>query len=107
MQNEQNKHEISAPIVETLGVSKVFSVADKMISPVSDVSLQVGYGDFAVIFGPSGSGKSTLMSMLMGLEKPDVGEVFLKGESIYGYSEEQRTMIRRKKLVTYHNRNIG
>jgi putative ABC transport system ATP-binding protein len=98
MQNEQNKHEISAPIVETLGVSKVFSVADKMISPVSDVSLQVGYGDFAVIFGPSGSGKSTLMSMLMGLEKPDVGEVFLKGESIYGYSEEQRTMIRRKKI---------
>jgi putative ABC transport system ATP-binding protein len=98
MQNEQTKHEISAPIVETLGVSKVYKLADKMVSPVTDVSLQVGYGDFAVIFGPSGSGKSTLMSMLMGLEKPDVGEVFLKGESIFGYGEEQRTMIRRKKI---------
>ena len=98
MENEQTKHEISAPIIETLGVSKVFNVGGKMISPVSDVTLQIGYGDFAVIFGPSGSGKSTLMSMLMGLETPDVGEVFLKGESIFGYSEEQRTLIRRKKI---------
>lgn len=94
----EQEHEVSAPILETLGVSKVYKVADEMVSPVTDVSLQVGYGDFAVIFGPSGSGKSTLMSMLMGLEKPDVGEVFLKGESIFGYSEEQRTMIRRKKV---------
>lgn len=92
------EHEIKAPIIETLGVSKVFRVGDKMISPVSDVTLQVGYGDFAVIFGQSGSGKSTLMSMLMGLSKPDVGEVFLKGESLFGFSEEQRTMIRRKKV---------
>lgn len=98
MENGQTKHEVTAPIIETLGVSKVFSVGGKMVSPVSDVTLQIGYGDFAVIFGPSGSGKSTLMSMLMGLEKPDVGEVFLKGESIFGYSEEQRTLIRRKKI---------
>lgn len=98
MDEQQTEHEVSAPILETLGVSKVYKVADEMVSPVTDVSLQVGYGDFAVIFGPSGSGKSTLMSMLMGLEKPDVGEVFLKGESIFGYNEEQRTMIRRKKV---------
>lgn len=98
MENEQTKHEVTAPIIETLGVSKVFNVGGKMISPVSDVTLQIGYGDFAVIFGPSGSGKSTLMSMLIGLETPDVGEVFLKGDSIFGYSEEQRTLIRRKKI---------
>lgn len=94
----QADHEVKAPIIETLGVSKVFHVGGKMVSPVSDVTLQVGYGDFAVIFGQSGSGKSTLMSMLMGLSKPDVGEVFLKGESLFGFNEEQRTMIRRKKV---------
>lgn len=98
MQNEQVNHEISAPILETLGVSKVFETADRMISPVNDVSLQIGFGDLAIIFGPSGSGKSTLMSLLMGLEKPDVGEVFIKGESVYNYTEEQRTVIRRKKI---------
>lgn len=97
-QNEQSDHHVTAPILDTLGVSKVFRVGDKMVSPVTDVTLQVRYGDFAVVFGPSGSGKSTLLSMLMGLEKPDVGEVFLKGESLFGYSEEQRTTIRRKKI---------
>lgn len=98
MDQKNADHEVSTPIIEALGVSKIYKVGNKMISPVSDVSLQVGYGDFAVVFGPSGSGKSSLMSMLMGLEKPDVGEVFLKGESVFGYGDQQRTRIRRKKM---------
>lgn len=97
-QGETGTHEVSAPILETLGVSQVISIGGKMTTIVTDATLQVGYGDFAVIFGPSGSGKSTLMSMLMGLKKPDVGEVFLKGESLFGYTEEQRTLVRRKKI---------
>ncbi len=97
-ENRQTDHEVSAPIIETMGVSKIYHVGNTMVSPVSDVTLQIGFGDFAVIFGPSGSGKSTLLSMLLGLETPDVGEVFLKGVSLFGYSEEQRTIIRRKKV---------
>lgn len=81
--NETSLHEVSAPIMETLGVSKVYHVGNEMVTSVSDVTLQIGYGDFVVVFGPSGAGKSTLLSMLMGLEHPDVGEVFLKGESQY------------------------
>ena len=95
---EMAEHEVRAPIMETLGVSKVFHVGDEMVTSVSDVTLQIGYGDFVVVFGPSGAGKSTLLGMLMGLEQPDIGEVFLKGESLFGYKEEQRTVIRRKKV---------
>lgn len=91
-------YEVKAPILETLGISKAYTVGGALVSPVTDVSLQVNYGDFCVIFGPSGAGKTTLLSMLMGLEKPDVGEVFFKGSSIFGYSEDQRTMIRRKRV---------
>jgi putative ABC transport system ATP-binding protein len=96
--NQELEHQVKSPIIETLGVSKLYNVGGKMITPVSDVTLQIGYGDFVVIFGPSGAGKSTLMSMLMGLEKPDVGEVFIKGDSLFGFTEEQRTIIRRKKI---------
>lgn len=92
------ENDIQAPIMETLGVSRVYRVGGEMITSVSDVTLQIGYGDFVVIFGPSGAGKSTLIGMLMGLEQPDVGEVFLKGKSLFGYKEEQRTVIRRKKV---------
>lgn len=92
------EHEMSAPILETIGISKVYKIGTSMASPATDISLEVAYGDFAVVFGPSGAGKTTLINMLMGLEKPDVGEVFLKGNSLYGYSEEERTTIRRKKI---------
>ncbi len=92
------EHSVTSPILETLGVSRVINAGASMISAVSDVTLRVGYGEFAVIFGRSGAGKSTLMNMLMGLDEPDIGEVFLKGSSLYAYTEEQRTTIRRKKV---------
>jgi putative ABC transport system ATP-binding protein len=96
--NLQVDYQVKAPIIETVGVSKMFKIGNEMVSSVTDVSMQVGYGDFTIIFGPSGAGKSTLMNILMGLEKPDLGEVFLKGSSLYEYSEEERTVIRRKKI---------
>ena len=97
-QQESLEHHVKAPILEATGASRIYKVGDNMVTTVSDVTLQVGYGDFAVIFGPSGAGKSTLLNMLMGLEKPDVGEVFLKGESLYGFSEEDRTILRSKRV---------
>jgi ABC-type antimicrobial peptide transport system, ATPase component len=96
--NHNLEYDVKAPIIEATGASRVYKVGTNMVTTVSDVSLQVGYGDFAVIFGPSGAGKSTLLNMLMGLEKPDVGEVFLKGESLYSFSEEERTILRGKRI---------
>lgn len=92
------EHHVKAPILEAAGASRIYNIGGNMVTTVSDVSLQIGYGDFAVIFGPSGAGKSTLLNMLMGLEKPDVGEIFLKGESLYGFSEEDRTILRSKRV---------
>lgn len=97
-QGQAVEHQVSSPIIEALGISRVYKLGDEMVSPVVDVTLQIGYGDFAVIFGPSGAGKSTLMNILLGLEKPDVGEVFLKGDSLYGLNEEQRTKLRAKRI---------
>lgn len=97
-QNSPLEHQVKAPILEATGASRIYKVGDTMVTTVSDVTVQVGYGEFAVIFGPSGAGKSTLLNMLMGLEKPDVGEIFLKGESLYGFSEEDRTVLRSKRI---------
>ena len=44
-----------------------------------DVSLQVAVGEFVVVAGSNGSGKTTLTKLLMGLLKPEAGEILLDG----------------------------
>jgi len=46
---------------------------------VDDVSLQVGRGQVVGLLGPNGAGKTTVIKMLLGLVRPDAGEVMLLG----------------------------
>jgi phospholipid/cholesterol/gamma-HCH transport system ATP-binding protein len=46
------------------------------------ISFQVGPGERFAIMGPSGSGKSVLLKHIIGLLRPDAGEILLDGESI-------------------------
>ena len=41
-----------------------------------DVDLQVKTGETLVVIGPSGAGKSTLLRLMIGLLKPDSGEIW-------------------------------
>ncbi len=46
------------------------------------LNLTIDDGKFVVITGPNGSGKSTLARLIMGIEKPTEGKIFLDGEDI-------------------------
>jgi len=46
------------------------------------ISLKVGAGERFVIMGPSGSGKSVLLKHIIGLMRPDSGEILINGQSI-------------------------
>ena len=65
-----------------------FSADGKPI--LKDVSLSLGAGKFIAITGPNGSGKSTLAKIIMGIEKPDSGQILFNGEDITGYTIDQR-----------------
>lgn len=52
---------------------------------VDSVSLEVESGSVVGLLGPNGAGKTTTFYMIVGLIRPDGGEVFLDGEEITSY----------------------
>jgi len=66
------------PIVEYRGVSKKYG----QTTALQDIDLIVPPDDFMVVYGLPSSGKSVLLRLLMGLEEPDGGEIFLRGENV-------------------------
>jgi len=51
---------------------------------VRDMSFSVGPGEILGLIGPNGSGKSTCMKLVMGIERPNGGEVFIDGVPVAG-----------------------
>ena len=49
---------------------------------LNDINLKIDLGKFIAITGPNGSGKSTLSKIIMGIEKPDKGQVIFNGKDI-------------------------
>jgi phospholipid/cholesterol/gamma-HCH transport system ATP-binding protein len=60
------------------------------------VDLRVEKGESVVIIGRSGGGKSILLKHLIGLLRPDQGEVIINGENIARMNERQLLKVRRK-----------
>lgn len=60
------------------------------------VSFGVRYGEAKIVMGGSGTGKSTLLRLVLGLIKPDSGQIFIDGEEITDNTEEEMMIVRRK-----------
>jgi phospholipid/cholesterol/gamma-HCH transport system ATP-binding protein len=60
------------------------------------VDLTVAKGETLAIIGRSGVGKSVLLKHLIGLMRPDAGEIWIEGQNIIGLSERKLAAIRRK-----------
>lgn len=56
----------------------------------SNVSFTLVKGERIVIQGPNGSGKTTLNRILMGLTEPDHGRVFISGNAVVGYLDQEQ-----------------
>jgi putative ABC transport system ATP-binding protein len=64
----------------------------------SGVSLEVAAGEFVAIVGESGVGKSTLLNCMAGLDTWDEGSVVLDGQDLARLNDEQRALLRRRKV---------
>ena len=59
-------------------------------SIIEDISFAVPDGEMLVITGPNGGGKSTMAKLLMGIEKPDGGQILLDGQDITEFPIAER-----------------
>jgi zinc transport system ATP-binding protein len=48
---------------------------------LEDISLEIAIGSFVGVLGPNGAGKSTLLKVILGLIRPDKGQVFIFGQT--------------------------
>ncbi len=70
------------------------SFDDKVI--LDGISFKIGRGETKMILGRSGGGKSTIIRLILGLLKPDSGEILIDGENIADFSEEEMMDVRQK-----------
>jgi branched-chain amino acid transport system permease protein len=70
----------SALALEARNVSKSYGG----VRAVSEVSLAVPTSEIYAVIGPNGAGKSTFLRLLSGEERPDVGQILLRGQDITG-----------------------
>jgi phospholipid/cholesterol/gamma-HCH transport system ATP-binding protein len=80
------------PAIEFRNVTMIFD--DRPV--LNDLSFKVMKGETKIILGGSGCGKSTTIKLVLGLLKPDSGQILVDGEDITNYSEEQMTRVRKK-----------
>lgn len=65
-------------------------------SVLQDVGFRIENGESVAIIGRSGCGKSVLLKHLIGLMKPEAGEVLIDGQNIVPMDERQLLGVRRK-----------
>ena len=65
-------------ILEVNNLSKTY----KNFKAIDDISFQVNKGDIYGFLGPNGAGKSTTLRMILGLIKPNKGEIKLNGSFV-------------------------
>jgi phospholipid/cholesterol/gamma-HCH transport system ATP-binding protein len=68
-----------------------------------DINLKIRRGECIGLLGGSGAGKSVIMRSLIGLEKPDAGQVLIDGVDIVPMSESELISIRRKVAYVFQN----
>ena len=72
---------MTTPVISAQDLSLTFQTNDGPVHALSDVSLDVGKGEFVSFIGPSGCGKTTFLRVMADLEQPTGGQITVNGVS--------------------------
>jgi ABC-type sugar transport system ATPase subunit len=72
--------------IKLVHVTKKF----KNTTAINGIDLEIRDGEFFCVLGPPGAGKTTLLRLIVGLEKPDEGELLIGGELVNNVHPSRR-----------------
>lgn len=87
-----------AKILKVQNLRKSYDSGSKQLTVLEDVNFEIEENETFAIVGPSGSGKTTLLGLCAGLDRPDSGSIELCGSMIHELNEDQRAILRNKKV---------
>ena len=89
---------MSNQVVEVQNITKSFGKADNSLVVLDNFSMNLNKGESLGLVGASGSGKSTLLHILSGLEQPNYGRVYIKGQNITDLNSDESSLFRSKEI---------
>ncbi|HEX6387236.1 MAG TPA: ectoine/hydroxyectoine ABC transporter ATP-binding protein EhuA [Anaerolineae bacterium] len=103
MQGEHNQGSVGEPFVRFEKVTKAFG--DLVV--LRELDFEVGRLEKVSIIGPSGSGKTTILRVLMTLEKPNAGVIYVDGEPLWHKEVNGKLVEADEKHLRQVRSNIG
>ena len=89
----------SKPIIEV----KNFHVSYGEKSVLKDLNFVLEEKECLSILGESGAGKTTILRSIIGLMKPNKGEIYVEGKNVVDMEEEELTSVRKKVAYAFQN----
>jgi putative ABC transport system ATP-binding protein len=86
------------PVIKLKDLTKVFATDEVETHALSNVSMEIGRGEYVSIGGPSGCGKSTLLSILGLLDSPTEGAYELNNRPVAELPASERARVRNREI---------
>jgi len=98
-----------AKLIEVKNLKKSFRSSEgifgmgKPVFAVNGVNLEIEAGESLGLVGESGCGKTTVGKLILGLEKPDSGEVYFENKKISGLPEKEMFLTRKEMQIVFQD----
>ena len=94
-------------ILKAENVIKQYKQYDTVVTAVNRANVEIYEGEMVAIIGSSGSGKSTFLHICAGLDRPNSGKIWIRGNEITAMSSDELGVFRGNYMgMVFQNHNL-